>query len=284
MKKLYGLLCALTLAASVPMCAADEAPAAEKAAPAATTPAEAAPAPATTASAPATTETPAAVVLKTDKEKISYSIGASWGIQLKNVNLDLDMESLFQGMRDAVAGRKLALTDEEVQGALEKMKAQVEAKRQERIKEATARMKEMGEKNKVEGPKFLEENKKKEGVVTLPSGLQYKVLKEGEGKLPGPTDIVTLNYRGTFIDGTEFDSSVKHGKPLQVALDGSFIPGMTDALKMMKTGSKWIIYIPADLGYKEEGMFPVIGPNAVLIFEVEVLSIREKPKDMPPVK
>jgi FKBP-type peptidyl-prolyl cis-trans isomerase FklB len=145
-------------------------------------------------------------------------------------------------------------------------------------------MKEMGEKNKVDGPKFLEENKKKEGVVTLPSGLQYKVLKEGEGKLPGPTDIVTLNYRGTFIDGTEFDSSVKHGKPLQVALDGSFIPGMTDALKMMKTGSKWIIYIPADLGYKEEGMFPVIGPNAVLIFEVEVLSIREKPKDMPPVK
>jgi FKBP-type peptidyl-prolyl cis-trans isomerase FklB len=203
---------------------------------------------------------------------------------LKNVNLDLDMEILFQGMRDSVAGRKLALTDEEVQGALEKMKAEVEAKRQERMKEMTARMKEMGEKNKVEGPKFLAENKKKKGVVTLPSGLQYEVLKEGEGKLPGPTDIVTLNYRGTFIDGTEFDSSVKHGKPLQVALDGSFIPGMTDALKLMKAGSKWMIYIPADLGYKEEGMFPVIGPNAVLIFEVEVLSIKEKPADMPPAK
>ncbi len=116
MKKWYGLLCALTLAASVPMYAADEAaPATEKAAPAATTPAEMAPAPATTAAAAATTETPA-VALKTDKEKISYSIGASWGIQLKNVNLDLDMESLFQGMRDAAAGRKLALTDEEVQG------------------------------------------------------------------------------------------------------------------------------------------------------------------------
>ena len=269
MKKLYGLLCALTLAASVPMCAADEAaPATEKAAPA------------TTAAAAATTETPA-VALKTDKEKISYSIGASWGIQLKNVNLDLDMESLFQGMRDAAAGRKLALTDEEIQGALEKMKAEVEAKRQERMKEMTARMKDMGEKNKVEGPKFLEENKKKEGVVTLPSGLQYKVLKEGEGKLPGPTDIVTLNYRGMFIDGAEFDSSAMHGKPLEVALDGSFIPGMTDALKMMKVGSKWIIYIPPDLGYEEKGMPPVIGPNAVLIFEVEVLGIKEKPAAAP---
>ncbi len=281
MKKLCGLLCALALAASVPMCAADEAPATEKAAPAATTPAENAPAAATTAAAAATTEAPAAPALKTDKEKISYSIGASWGIQLKNVNLDLDMESLFQGMRDALVGRKLALSDEEVQSALDKMKAEVQAKREQRMKELTARMTEQGEKNKVEGPKFLEENKKKEGVIALPSGLQYKVLKEGKGKLPGPNDIVTFNYRGTFIDGTEFDSSAVHGKPLQVALDGSFIPGLTAALKRMKVGSKWTIYIPADLGYGEKGMLPIIPPNAVLIFEVELLSAKEKPAAAP---
>jgi FKBP-type peptidyl-prolyl cis-trans isomerase FklB len=143
-------------------------------------------------------------------------------------------------------------------------------------------MKELGEKNKVEGPKFLEENKKKEGVVTLPSGLQYKVIKEGEGKLPGPTDIVTINYRGMLIDGTEFDSSAKHGRSLTVPLDGTFIPGMTDALKMMKAGSKWTIYIPSDLAYKDEGVPPIIAPNAVLVFDVEVLGIQEKPKDAAP--
>ncbi len=213
MKKLSGLLCALTLAAAVPMYAADEAaPATEKAAPAATTPAETAPAPATSAAAEATTEAPA-VALKTDKEKISYSIGASWGIQLKNVNLDLDMDSLFQGMRDAVAGHKLALTDEEVQGGPGEDEGRSRGETagahegNDRAHEGIGREEQGGR------AKFLEENKKKEGVVTLPSGLQYKVLKEGEGKVPGPTDIVTLNYRGMFIDGTEFDSSAMHGKP-----------------------------------------------------------------------
>ena len=131
------------------------------------------------------------------------------------------MESLFQGMRDAAAGRELALTDEEVQGGAGEDEGRGGGETAGAMKEMTARMKDMGEKNKVEGPKFLEENKKKEGIVTLPSGLQYKVLKEGEGELPGPSDIVTLNYRGTFIDGAEFDSSAVHGKPLQVALDGS---------------------------------------------------------------
>jgi len=272
MKKLCGLLSALTLAALVPMCAAaEQPPAAEKAAPAVMAPAPAAP------------ETPAPAAPKSDKEKMSYSIGASWGLQLKNVNLDLDLESLFQGMRDAQSGHKLALSDEEIQSALNRMRTEVEQKQQERRTEIAARMKEMGEKNKVEGPKFLAENKKKKGVVTLPSGLQYEVLKAGEGKLPGPTDIVTVNYRGTSIDGTEFDSSAKHGRPLDVPLDGGFIPGMTDALKLMKVGSKWIIYIPPELAYKDQGMPPIIGPDAVLIFEVEVLGIKEKPKDaMPP--
>jgi FKBP-type peptidyl-prolyl cis-trans isomerase FklB len=286
MKKLYGWLCALTLAAFVPMCAAADAPpATEMAAPAVTAPAEATTAPAATA--PAAPETPAPAAPKSDKEKMSYALGTQLGTFVKNVNLDVDMESLSQGIRDAAAGRKLALSEAEIQSALEQMKAEVQQKQQEHMKEVAARMKELGEKNKVDGPKFLEENKKKEGVVTLPSGLQYKVLKEGEGKLPGPTDIVTVSYRGLFIDGAEFDSSAKHGRPLDVPLDGGFIAGMTDALKMMKAGSKWMIYIPSDLAYKEDGRPPVIAPNSVLIFEVEVLGIKEKPKEAaepPPTK
>jgi FKBP-type peptidyl-prolyl cis-trans isomerase FklB len=271
MKKLYGLLCALTLAAFVPMCAAADASAAEKAAPAVTAPAAAAP-------APAAPEKP----VMSDKEKISYSIGASWGKGFKEVDLDVDLESLFQGIRDASSGQKLALSEDEIRAALKKLNADLQQKRQARMAEVAERMKELGEKNKVEGPKFLEENKKKEGVVTLPSGLQYKVLKEGEGKLPGPTDIVTANYRGMFIDGTVFDSSEKSGK-LEVALDNpKIIPGMADALKMMKAGSKWTVFVPPDLAYKDTGAPPVIGPNAVLIFEVEVIGIKEKPKDAPP--
>ena len=340
MKKLYGLLCALTLTAFVPMCAAADAPpATEKAAPAVTTPAAMAPAPAApekpaaaaapateeaapavttpaatapapaapekpaaaaapateeaapavttpaaAAPAPAAPETPVPAAPKSDKEKMSYSVGASWGLQLKSINLDLDMESMFQGMRDAMSGHKLALSEEEIRAALEKMQADVKQKQQERMKEIAARMKELGEKNKVEGPKFLEENKKKEGVVTLPSGLQYKVLKEGDGNKPGPTDTVTAHYRGMFLDGTEFDSSDKSGK-LEVALDNpTIIPGMTDALKMMKVGSKWMVFIPPDLAYQERGRPPIIGPNAVLIFEVELLGIKEKPKEAPPAK
>jgi FKBP-type peptidyl-prolyl cis-trans isomerase FklB len=276
MKKLYGLLCALTLAAFVPMCAADETPpATEKAAPAVTAPAAEAP-------APAAPEKPALAAQKSDKEKISYSIGVSWGKSLKDVNLDVDLESLFQGIRDAASGQKFALSEDEIRAALKKLNADLQQKRQARMAELTEHMKEMGEKNKVEGPKFLEENKKKEGVVTLPSGLQYKVLKEGEGNLPGPTDTVTANYRGMFIDGTVFDSSDKSGK-LEVALDNpKIIPGMTDALKMMKAGSKWTVFIPPDLAYKDTGAPPIIGPNAVLIFEIEVVGIQEKPKDAPP--
>jgi FKBP-type peptidyl-prolyl cis-trans isomerase FklB len=255
------------------MCsAADEPAAAEKAAPAVTTPAEAAPAAAA----------PAAAAPKSDKEKLSYAIGVSWGTQLKNVSLDVDMDSLVQGMRDAQAGRALALSDEDIRAALQKMQMDVQQKQQERQKEVAAHMKELGDKNKVDGPKFLAENKTKEGVVTLPSGLQYKVIKEGDGKLPGPTDIVTVNYKGMFIDGTEFDSSFKHGKPMEVPLDGQFIPGMTDALKLMKSGSKWMVYIPPELAYGERGMPPIIAPSAVLVFEVEVLGIREKPKEAAP--
>jgi FKBP-type peptidyl-prolyl cis-trans isomerase FklB len=292
MKKLRGLSCALALAALVPMCAAAEEPAApEQAAPAVTAPpapaatAEAAPAvtapPAEAPAAATTAEAAPAAAAMSDKEKISYSLGASWGKSLKDAKLDLDMDRLVQGMRDAQAGRTLALSDREIQSALDKMRAELKQKQEEHAKEVAEQMKEQGEKNKVEGPKFLEENKKNEGVVTQPNGLQYKVLEEGTGKPPGPTDIVTLEYRARFPDGTEWDSSSKYGRPLEVALDKPFLPGLLDALKMMKVGSKWMVYIPSDLAYGERGKPPIIPPNAVLVFEVTVLGIKEKPKEAP---
>jgi FKBP-type peptidyl-prolyl cis-trans isomerase FklB len=263
------------------MCAAAEAPAAgeaagEKAAPA-TTPAAEAP----VAAAPAATAAPAAAAPMSDKQKMSYAIGAITVRRLKILNLDVDVDTLIQGIRDAESGH-LALPEREIQTALDKMQADVNQRQQQRMKEIAARMKELGEKNKAEGPKFLEENKKKEGVVALPSGLEYKVLTEGEGKLPGPSDIVTVNYRGMFLDGVEFDSSARQGKPAEIALDGHFIPGMLEALKLMKVGSKWMIWVPPELAYKEAGMPPIIPPNAVLVFEVEVLGIKEKPPSAAP--
>jgi FKBP-type peptidyl-prolyl cis-trans isomerase len=133
-------------------------------------------------------------------------------------------------------------------------------------------MKLVGEKNKKEGEAFLTENKKKEGVKTLASGLQYKVLKEGSGKMPKATDKVTTHYQGTLIDGTEFDSSYKRGEPASFLVNG-VIPAWTEALQLMKVGSKWQLFVPSKLGYGERGMGPKIGPNAVLVFTVELLSI-----------
>jgi FKBP-type peptidyl-prolyl cis-trans isomerase FklB len=134
-------------------------------------------------------------------------------------------------------------------------------------------MKIMGEKNKKEGEAFLAANKKKEGVITLPSGFQYKAIKEGTGKTPKATDTVTVNYRGTLIDGTEFDSSYKRGQPATFRVNG-VIAGWTEALQLMKEGSKWELFIPANLAYGERGAGAAIGPNAVLIFEVELISVK----------
>jgi FKBP-type peptidyl-prolyl cis-trans isomerase FklB len=137
----------------------------------------------------------------------------------------------------------------------------------------TERLKELGEKNKNEGEAFLAENKKKEGVVTLPDGLQYKVIKEGDGNIPKLTDTVSINYRGTLINGTEFDSSYKRGKPATFPVKG-IISGMSEALQLMKVGSKWQLFIPSQLAYGERGAGDDIGPNATLIFDVELLSIQ----------
>ena len=133
----------------------------------------------------------------------------------------------------------------------------------------------LGEKNKKEGEVFLAENKKKEGVTTLPSGLQYKVIKAGTGKKPKSTDTVTVNYRGTLIDGTEFDSSYRRGEPASFGVSG-VIPGWTEAMQLMQEGAKWQVVVPPNLAYGEKGAGPNIGPNATLIFEIELISIQEK--------
>ena len=164
-----------------------------------------------------------------------------------------------------MAGEKLAVSEEEAARVMQAFQQSAQAAREKRAREAA-------EKNKKEGEAFLAANKKKPGVVALPSGLQYKVLKEGTGKSPKATDMVTVHYRGTLIDGTEFDSSYSRNEPATFEV-GQIIPGWVEALQLMKAGAKWQLFIPSELAYGEQGAGPQIGPNSVLLFEVELLSI-----------
>ena len=205
-------------------------------------------------------------VLKNEKDKVSYSIGVDIGARMKKQSIDVDMDILAKGLKDAYSGSKTLMTEQEVHETLAAYQKEMMAKQQEH-------MKIMGEKNKKEGEAFLAANKKKEGVITLPSGFQYKAIKEGTGKTPKATDTVTVNYRGTLIDGTEFDSSYKRGQPATFRVNG-VIAGWTEALQLMKEGSKWELFIPANLAYGERGAGAAIGPNAVLIFEVELISVK----------
>jgi FKBP-type peptidyl-prolyl cis-trans isomerase FklB len=216
--------------------------------------------------------------LKTDKDKLSYSMGVATGTQMKRQSVDVDVDMFSKGLRDAVSGGKLQMTEQQIQDTLMKFQQEMTAKQAEKTKQ-------LAEINKKEGDAFLAENKSKEGVKTLPSGLQYKILTEGKGKSPKETDTVTTHYRGTLIDGTEFDSSVKRGQPATFAVKG-VIKGWTEALQLMKEGSKWQLFIPSDLAYGERGAGQQIGPNAALIFEVELLSIqaaaeKKEPKAQP---
>ncbi|MGE5172664.1 MAG: FKBP-type peptidyl-prolyl cis-trans isomerase [Betaproteobacteria bacterium] len=206
--------------------------------------------------------------LKTQKDKVSYAIGVDMGNSLKKNSIDVDPELLVKGMRDALSGAKTLMTEQEVRETLVAFQKEFQAKQQEK-------MKALAEKNKKEGDAFLAENKKKGGVKTLPSGLQYKVIKEGKGASPKETDTVTVHYRGTLIDGTEFDSSYKRNEPATFQVNG-VIKGWTEALQLMKEGAKWQLFIPANLAYGERGAGGVIGPNATLIFEVELIKIGAK--------
>lgn len=204
--------------------------------------------------------------LQNTREKQSYSIGADIGKKLKAQAIDIDADALAQGLKDAVSGGSLLMTDQEMNETLS-------AFQKELMEKQTERNKQIGEKNKKEGETFLAANKTKEGIKTLSSGLQYKVIKEGTGKTPKAEDTVVTHYRGTLTDGTEFDSSYKRGQPATFPVKG-VIPGWTEALQLMKEGSKWELYIPSNLAYGERGAGNVIGPNAALIFEIELISVK----------
>jgi FKBP-type peptidyl-prolyl cis-trans isomerase FklB len=204
------------------------------------------------------------LVLKNQKEKISYIIGMDIGNNLKKQAVDVDPNILAKGVKDALVGGKPLLTEQEIRETMTAFQKEMMAKREV-----------VAKKNKEQGDTFLAENKKKEGVKTLPSGLQYKVIKAGTGKKPKLNDTVTTHYRGTLIDGTEFDSSYKRGQPATFQVSG-VIPGWTEALQLMEEGAKWQLFVPPNLAYGERGAGDVIGPNATLVFEIELVSIQEK--------
>jgi len=221
------------------------------------------------------------LTLKTQKDKASYAVGLNvgrnLGAQLHQQSVELDQAILLRGVKDALAGGKTLLTDDEVKAVLTQLQTEVRTRQQEKMKAEQEKMKVAAEGNKKEGEEFLAANKTKEGVVTLPSGLQYKILTEGTGPKPAAADTVSCNYRGTLLNGTEFDSSYKRGQPASFPVTG-VIKGWTEALQLMPVGSKWQLFIPAELGYGDRGAGADIGPGATLIFEVELLSIQSKEK------
>lgn len=205
-------------------------------------------------------------VMKSSKDTVSYSIGMNIGRDMKRQSIDIDPDILAQGIKDILNGSKQQITDEQAQSAMMAFQQEMHMKTEQKKKED-------GEKNKKESAAFLESNKAKEGVKTTASGLQYKVITEGKGAKPTADQTVSVNYRGTLIDGTEFDSSTKHGKPGEFALT-QVVKGWGEALQMMSIGSKWQIVLPPELGWGDQGAPPLIGPNAVVIFEVELLGIK----------
>lgn len=205
--------------------------------------------------------------LESQKDKASYTIGIQMGMQLSQQKDDIDMNSVIQGFTDAFSGNKPKLSMEEMQQTMQAFQQEIQARQM-------AEMKKIGDKNAKEGAAFLAENRKKDGVKTLDSGLQYKVLKKGKGPSPSATDTVVTHYVGNTIDGKVFDSSYKRGEPATFPVSG-VIKGWTEALQKMNVGSKWQLFIPADLAYGEHGAGQTIGPNAVLIFEIELLEIKK---------
>ena len=204
--------------------------------------------------------------LKDQKDKESYSLGYQFGQTLKAQGMDINLDVYVTGIRDALGGKGPLMSEEEIRAILTEVQKRVMATRQRGLKEK-------GEKNLAESRAFLEENKKKEGVKTLPSGLQYKVLVEGSGKTPKATDTVTVHYRGTLINGAEFDSSYKKGQPATLEVKG-VIRGWGEALQLMKEGSKWQLFIPPELAYGERGVGSQVPPNSTLIFEMELISVK----------
>ncbi|QDV21697.1 Peptidyl-prolyl cis-trans isomerase Mip precursor [Gimesia panareensis] len=203
--------------------------------------------------------------LKDQKQKVSYGIGFNLGQNLMRDNLDLDPQILAKGIIDAMTKQKPQMTEDEIRATLLAFQEQLR-------KDAQTKMEKEAQANVAKGKKFLADNAKKEGVKTTKSGLQYKVIKSGSGKTPKLTDEVTTHYRGTLIDGTEFDSSYKRKQPATFPVN-RVIGGWTEALQLMKEGDKWQLFIPSDLAYGQRGSGPDIGPNEVLIFDIELLKV-----------
>lgn len=202
----------------------------------------------------------------TKEAKVSYAFGVMFGQRMRNELQDIDLDQFADGLKSSFNGGEQLLTDDEIAQVLGDYQREMQAKQMTELKK-------IGDENKRIGETFLAENKEKEGVVTLPSGLQYKVLTEGKGPQSGPSDTVTVHYTGSLIDGTVFDSSVERGQPASFPVNG-VIAGWTEALQLMPTGSKWQLYIPADLAYGTNGNRS-IGPNETLLFEVELIEVKK---------
>ena len=208
--------------------------------------------------------------LDTPKNRISYTIGVNIGQDFKSQKLDIDAEAFMEGIKDSMAGKELRMTEEEMTSEIQTFQQELQAK-------MMAEMEAVATKNKADGEAYLADNAKKEGVVVTDSGLQYKVLEAGEGDAPAPSDIVTVHYRGTLVDGTQFDSSYDRGQPATFPV-GGVITGWTEALQLMKPGAKYQLAIPSGLAYGERGAGQVIGPNAVLLFDIELISVEKGEK------
>jgi len=218
-------------------------------------------------------------LLNSEKARESYALGMYFGRSITNTGLDMDKELIQRGLRDIMSDKPALMSQAELSAAFMTFR-QAAAANQQKM------MAEQSQKNATAGAAFLEANKSKPGVVTLPDGLQYKVITEGTGESPSPNDQVSVNYRGTFVDGTEFDSSAKAGHPVDFVVRG-VIPGWTEALQKMKVGSKWQLYVPSNLAYGPRGSYTpagqqVIGPNEALVFDVELLSISHPQPPQPP--
>ncbi len=205
--------------------------------------------------------------LDTPKSRISYTIGVNIGQDFNTQKMDIDTDVMLMGLKDSLTGKELRLTDEEMGSEIQAFQEKMQAKMVAEMEAAAA-------KNQADGEAFLAENAKKEGVVVTESGLQYKVLEPGEGDSPAAADVATVHYRGTLIDGAQFDSSYDRGQPATFPV-GGVIAGWTEALQMMKPGAKWQLVIPASLAYGERGAGQDIGPNATLIFDVELISVEK---------
>jgi FKBP-type peptidyl-prolyl cis-trans isomerase FklB len=213
-------------------------------------------------------------VFKNERERLSYAVGLGDGMNWKRMGIDLDLDTVVKGMKDGMGPGPALLTEQEMRETFKKANQELQAKTEQKKKIAS-------EKNKKEGADFLAKNKTVPGVIPLPSGLQYTVLTQGSGDSPKADDTVVVNYRGTLIDGTEFDSTAKTGHPLSRPANG-FIPGWTEALQLMKPGAKWKLFVPSNLAYGPRGFGQSIGPDATLIFEVELVSWSHPAPTAPP--